>query len=234
MTSGNLTFFKNNVDFYSEEYRDYSLKPWEKRVVDLVIGAKVLDVACGGGRITVPLLRRGHDVVGVDFVGEFEPKIRQHETEFRGKFRFVESTMTALPLADGSFDAVVCVNSLVYLKNVKEVCQSLREMSRVLKTHGSLYIATWNILHPMWGTSVVLNYLLRRGGRFGETSPFCTTDSRMRNSRTSMFVPTANTLTRLCQGAGIACYTATGAEFSGRHGPLSPFHPILVVSGMKN
>ncbi|KKL69725.1 hypothetical protein LCGC14_2112090, partial [marine sediment metagenome] len=46
-SAGNARFFKDNVDFYSEEYRDYTLKPWEKVIVESVSGKDVLDVACG-------------------------------------------------------------------------------------------------------------------------------------------------------------------------------------------
>ena len=42
----NVEFFKNNVDFYSEEYKDYSLRPWERKIADQVSGPKVLDIAC--------------------------------------------------------------------------------------------------------------------------------------------------------------------------------------------
>jgi len=225
----NLGFFKNNVEFYSEEYRDYTLKPWERRLVELVVGPEVLDVACGGGRITVPLLRRGFNVTGMDFVGEFEGKVREHESEFKGNFKFDEADMTDLPYADCSFDTVTCVNSLVYLRNIEEVYMTISEISRVLKLGGRMLITTWNILHPYWGASVVLNYLIRRSERFGGTSPFFATDGRIAKSPTHMYVPSRRTLNRICQECGIASCIVTGRE----KGLLALFHPILVIVGEK-
>ena len=235
-SAGNAKFFKDNVEFYSEEYRDYTLKPWEKVIVESVSGKDVLDVACGGGRITVPLLRRGHDVVGTDFIPEFEDKILQHKSEFNGDFRFITADMLKLPFPCNSFGTVTCINALVYLRDADEVRKCLGEMVRVLRSGGQLFITTWNLLHPLWGTSVLLNYLLRRGGRFGQTSPFWTTDKRINNSRTRMFVATQSLLREACAGfrGDMDVSVSTGSQFSGNGGLLSRFHPILVVSGRKN
>ena len=235
-SAGNTKFFKDNVDFYSEEYRDYTLKPWERLIVELledrIAGKDVLDVACGGGRITVPLLRRGFDVVGTDFVPEFESKIRQHEDEFLGDFKFVTSDMLALPFPDASFDAVTCINALVYLRDIDEVRQCLSEMVRVLRPGGQLFITTWNLWHPLWGTSVVLNWLLHDGSAFGQTSPFWSTDKRLNNSKTRMFVASRSAIRDACP-VEVPVEIATGAQFSDNGSLLSLFHPILVVSGRK-
>lgn len=229
----NKEFFNNNVEFYSEEYRDYFLKPWESRLVAVVSGTNVLDVACGGGRITVPLLRRGYDVTGTDFVSDFEQKIQRHEQEFNGEFKFYSADMTALPFPDNQFDSVVCVNSLVYMPDKDKTQKAISEMSRVLKPNGGLYLTTWNILHPYWGTSVLLNYLTRRGKRFGETSPILRTDGRVNNSQTRMYVATMSELKETCREAGMDAYIMTGSQFAGSNGFISRFHPILVVIGRK-
>lgn len=229
----NKEFFNNNIDFYSEEYRDYFLKPWESRLVSVINGTNVLDVACGGGRITVPLLRRGYDVTGTDFVSDFEGKIRRHEQEFTGEFKFYGADMTSLPFPDNKYDSVVCVNSLVYMPDKDKAQKALSEMVRVLRPGGGLYITTWNILHPYWGTSVLLNYLMRRGKRFGETSPFWRTDGRVNNSQTHMYVATKSELKEMCHNAGLEAYISTGSQFAGYNGFVSRFHPILVVIGRK-
>ncbi len=235
-SAGNTKFFKDNVEFYSEEYRDYTLKPWELQIVEIledrVAGKDVLDVACGGGRITVPLLRRGFNVVGTDFVPEFEDKIRQHEGEFHGDFSFVTSDMLALPFPDASFDAVTCINALVYLHDASEVRKCLSEMTRVLRPGGHLFITTWNLWHPLWGVSVVLNWLLHDGSDFGQTSPFWSTDKRLNNSKTRMFVASRSAIRDACPPE-MSVEIATGRGFIGDRGLLSSFHPILVLFGRK-
>ena len=131
------------------------------------------------------------------------------------------------------FDSVTCINSIIYLKNLEELCQAISEMSRVLKSEGRLYITTWNILHPYWATSVVLNHLLRRGKRFGEVSPFLATDSRAKNGKTTMYVPTMAVLKKVCRGSNIAAYVSTGPEFVGNYSTIMRFHPNVIISGTK-
>lgn len=228
----NVKFFENNVDFYSTEYKDYELRPWELKIANTVTGPDVLDVACGGGRMTVPLLRRGHNVTGTDFVAEFVPRITAHADEFKGRFAFTEADMTELPFPDASFDSVTCINSIIYLRNSKELYLAIGEMGRILKPGGKLFITTWNILHPYWITSVILNYLLGRG-KFGEVSPFRTTDPRIKNSQTRMFVPTRRALEKVLRSAEIHGCVLTGPEFIGDRNPIMVLHPNIIMVGVK-
>lgn len=232
--NGNIELFKNNVDFYSVGYGDYALKPWEEKILSQVKGESVLDVACGGGRMTVPLLRNGHNVIGMDFVSEFKPKIIEHENEFKGKFEFVESDMVdRFPFDDNSFDALTCINSIVYLKDRKQVEYVLKEMHRVLKPKGQLFITSWNIFHPRWGTSLVLNYLTRRGKSFGQTSPFFPTDNRMAHSKTYMYVPNRWLLRKLLKELNIDGQVCTSGEYIGMKGIHRLTTPNIVITGVK-
>jgi ubiquinone/menaquinone biosynthesis C-methylase UbiE len=228
----NLDFFKNNIKFYSEGYKDFCLKPWEEKLIKLVKG-QVLDVACGGGRIAVPMLRNGCDVTATDFVIEFEERIRIHEREFLGKFNFVPSPMDNLPFPDNSFDCVTCINSIIYMKNVEGVRKAISEMARVLKYDGNLFFTSWNMLHPLWGTSIIINYLTRRSKRFGETSPFFKIDNKSRQGKVHMFVPTRRELEYMCKDSGISAKVYTSNEFMGNHNLKTPFYPTLVIVGKK-
>jgi ubiquinone/menaquinone biosynthesis C-methylase UbiE len=230
----NLKFFQNNVGFYSDDYRDYSLKLWEQKIVDQVTGPEVLDVACGGGRMAVSILRKGLNVTGTDFVGEFEERVRRHQAEFKGTFKFVTAHMTKLPFPDSSFDSVICINSIVYLHGPEEISQTMKELCRILKPGGKLFVTSWNRWHPLWGSSIILNYILRRSHRFGETHPFFAMDSRIvKRSPTHMFVPGKNVLDRICELNGVSATTVTGRAFAGSSNPVLLIHPILVTSGTK-
>ncbi len=230
----NPKFFRDNVAYYSDDYRDFSFKPWEKQIVDSVKGPEVLDVACGGGRMAVPLLRMGHNVTCVDFIHEFEGKIRRHGAEFRGTFKFAEAQMTKLPFADNTFDSVICINSVLYLTDLHEVQAAVNEMCRVLKPGGKLFITSWSLLQPLWFASVVLNYVTRRSKTFGETHPFFTMDGRLLNkSKTHMFIPARRAIERMCNARGVNSRTYTGYGFTHNGSPMAPLHPILVIEGTK-
>ena len=228
----NLSFFENNVSFYSAGYRDFALRKWEEKIVNSVSG-KVLDVACGGGRITVPMLEKGCDVIGTDFVKEFENKIRQHESRFKGNFKFIVSEMDDLTFPDDTFDCVTCINSIIYMKTKARVYQSFYEMARVLKPNGKLYITLWNMLNPLWGTSILANYLLNGCKRFGETSPFLKMDTRARKQKVEMYVPTKYTLNEILEDASIKGSVMTAPEFLESESFLSLFYPAIVIVGTK-
>jgi SAM-dependent methyltransferase len=93
-------------------------------------GARVLDAGCGTGG----LLRRlqhaqpGWDLVGVDF----SPLACAFARERTGR-PVVEGSVTALPFADGSFDAVVSCDVVC---QVAEPLAAVREFHRVLRPGG--------------------------------------------------------------------------------------------------
>ena len=78
-------------------------------------GARVLDVACGAGRLTLPLAERGCVMTGVDISQEFLDAARDEAAERGLAVSLRRADMRALP-SDGGFDAVFCFgNSFGYL-----------------------------------------------------------------------------------------------------------------------
>jgi ubiquinone/menaquinone biosynthesis C-methylase UbiE len=69
----------------------------------LPAGARVLDVACGTGRISIPLARRGFHVSGLD-VSERVLEVARAEAP---ELDFRRGDMRELPWEDESFDAVI-------------------------------------------------------------------------------------------------------------------------------
>lgn len=106
------------------------------------LGDKVLDVCCGYGRLTLPLLRRQVEVTGVDVS---ETLLRTGVALFRrsdlGARPFVGGSLTRLPFAGGSFDFAFCVwASFHFLVTQADQQQALSEMHRVLRPGGRILI----------------------------------------------------------------------------------------------
>jgi ubiquinone/menaquinone biosynthesis C-methylase UbiE len=93
---------------------------------------KVLDLACGTGRHTVPLTQTGVNVVGFDISERLLQIAKQ-----RGAKKPVKGDLRFLPFKQSSFDAVISMDtSFGYLPTERDDMQSLKEVRRMLALGG--------------------------------------------------------------------------------------------------
>ncbi|HEV3470012.1 MAG TPA: bifunctional demethylmenaquinone methyltransferase/2-methoxy-6-polyprenyl-1,4-benzoquinol methylase UbiE [Pyrinomonadaceae bacterium] len=110
-------------------------KRWRRLVArelqtSLVEGARVLDVACGTGDLSLALAAAGRArVVGLDFCRPMLEVARAKSA----RVPFVEGDALRLPFAAESFDAVTIAFGL---RNLAGVAEGLAELRRVLKPGG--------------------------------------------------------------------------------------------------
>jgi SAM-dependent methyltransferase len=102
--------------------------------------ARVLDIACGTGNVTIPLARRGVMVTGLDMTPRLLEEARARATRERLHIRFDEGFAETLPYPDASFDLVVSMFGIMF-SPLPEIVAS--EMARVLRTGGRLALANW-------------------------------------------------------------------------------------------
>ena len=107
--------------------------------LELAAGVRLLDVACGTGGLSVHLARvTGCDVTGVDLEESGLENGRQsaREAGIEARARFVRADASRpLPFADGSFDAVLCIDALNHLPGRAAV---FAEWARLLAPGGRL------------------------------------------------------------------------------------------------
>ena len=109
-------------------------------------GARVLDVACGAGLVTVPLAEAGYEVEGVDLSpGSIEQARARLADGVSASFRVGDAY--ALDAADASFDAVLLLDMLEHVERPEAV---LREAARVVRPGGAVVFHTFNQTPLAW------------------------------------------------------------------------------------
>ena len=97
--------------------------------------ARVLDVACGTGDLSLTLFEiTGARVVGTDFC---RPMLGIAAGKVPGQIQLIEGDALRLPFRNGSFDAVTIAFGL---RNLSSVESGLTELRRVLKPGGWLAV----------------------------------------------------------------------------------------------
>jgi SAM-dependent methyltransferase len=106
------------------------------RTLELGPGDSILDAGCGAGGFALAAAGRGAAVTGLDAAPAFVAIARERVPS--GDFRVGE--LEDLPYDDGSFDAVIGLNSFQYAASP---VNALREARRVVRTGHPVVIATW-------------------------------------------------------------------------------------------
>ena len=99
----------------------------------------VLDIATGTGRLPLALLQerfRGQ-MVGLDLSRGMLRQARRKLAAYSDRVSLLWHNASSLPFADGTFDAVTCLESLEFLPHPRE---ALSEMVRVLAPGGVLFV----------------------------------------------------------------------------------------------
>lgn len=118
----------------------------------------VLDACCGNGDLATKLLAQGLDVTCLDV---------SPDAVFPAGAKGVRANLDQpLPIPDGAFDGVFCIEGIEHLENPHHM---LREFHRILKPGGFLVVSTPNImaLRSRW------KFLF--SGRFSKFSDFLRT-----------------------------------------------------------
>jgi ubiquinone/menaquinone biosynthesis C-methylase UbiE len=99
--------------------------------------ARILDVGTGTGRISVPLLERGMDLIGCDISSKMLARLKDKLPSAR----IAQADASLLPFSTANFDVVLTVHVLHLIPPWRE---ALREFQRVLKPNGIyLNVKTW-------------------------------------------------------------------------------------------
>lgn len=122
--------------------------PWYRLVLERlapVEGKRILEIACGRGGFCGTLARRGAVVSGADF-SERAVQIAQARGGGGPCLDFTQADAEKLPYSDEAFDIVISCETIEHLPNPSV---ALREMARVCRPGGCLYLTTPNYFNAM-------------------------------------------------------------------------------------
>lgn len=118
-----------------------------ERFLQLEPRSRVLDLACGAGKQTLELARRGHRVLGVDPVEAALAAARASAKSERLTVHFVKSDIRQIPYR-GEFNAVVNLfTSFGYFPNEREDLRAIEAVRKALKSGGRFLI---DLLNKEW------------------------------------------------------------------------------------
>jgi SAM-dependent methyltransferase len=119
-------------------------------------GVRVLDVCTGPGMLAGAAVKRGAQVVALDFSGKLIEIARRNVpgAEFR------QGDAQTLPFEADSFDSVVCGYGIIH---VPEPQKALSEMRRVLKPGGCLAVSVWEAAKPGNGFGLLFGAIRKHG-----------------------------------------------------------------------
>jgi len=147
---------------------------WRRATLEaagLAAGDRVLDVACGTGRLALEAAARvgeGGSVVGLDASAGMLARARAQDSE--EAVRWVEGDAMRMPFAEGEFDATLIGFGL---RNLPDFGDGLAEMARVTRPGGRVVVLEIarpvaplpRLLHATWFRRAVplIGRLIRRG-----------------------------------------------------------------------
>jgi SAM-dependent methyltransferase len=111
-------------------------------------GARVLDLACGTGRHSIELARRGFSVVGVDIAPDLLEVANRDAAEAEGEVSFLEADLRRLDF-DEEFDVVLNLNdgAIGYFETEEENHRTFEVIAAALRPGGGNLLQLPNVLY---------------------------------------------------------------------------------------
>lgn len=122
------------VDYYSGFIRA-GLFHYEETLIDkyFTTGGKTLDIGCGAGRVTIPLFKRGFQVIGMDYAEKMIEAVKAINAAIDYRVGDILSTR----FEDQEFDhAIFSFNGLMLIETYKKRLLAMKEVRRILKNNG--------------------------------------------------------------------------------------------------
>jgi SAM-dependent methyltransferase len=154
MTSWYKKLFENYADQYENESFVHGTTgecDFFEKEIGFRKDTKILDIACGTGRHSIELARRGYKVTGVDLSPAQIKRAMENAREFDMTMDFRVLDARNLPFSE-EFDLalMICEGAFPLMETDEMNYEILKSASRSLKSDGKLILTTLNGLFPLF------------------------------------------------------------------------------------
>lgn len=168
MTDRKISELRNSYDLVADEYvrrifEELDHKPLDRQLLDrfaakVQANGPICDLGCGPGHVARYLHQRGVHVIGVDL----SPVMVRHAQSLNPGIEFRQGDMQSLDVDDGAWGGIAAFYSIIHIPR-PEVVAVLRELKRVLRPGGSLFLAFHigdELVHldEWWGQAVSVDF----------------------------------------------------------------------------
>ena len=142
-----------SFDSFASEFSNTRQSFWKEFnlfVPFLTSKRAVLDLGCGNGRLSKFLRTKNYtgEYVGIDI----SPRLIETAKKTFPNEKFIETSMTFLPIKSESIDLVIASASIHHLNTKKLRSRMVREVERVLNKDGQFIGLVWNMHQPRFFT----------------------------------------------------------------------------------
>ena len=125
----------------------------------VLMGARVLDVGCGGGLLCESMAAAGANVLGADAGTTAIQVARLHALESGAPVQYRQCAVEDIPLSEGGFDLITCMEML---EHVPDPAGVVSHCAALLRPGGTLVLATINRSPKAYGLAILAaEYVLR-------------------------------------------------------------------------
>lgn len=163
---GNLIYDANIYDAMNTDLADL---PFYKKWLPQDKGARILELCCGTGRLTIPIARDGYDITGVDITPSMLERAKSKAADLGLEVEFIEADIRRLELPD-KYDLIfIPFNSIHHLYKNEDVFQAFQTVKSHLKAGGRFLLDCFN---PN------IQYIVEAEKQASEIAEYTTADGR--------------------------------------------------------
>lgn len=120
-----------NVEY--EKRCDYILSFFEKNGIK---SGTVLDLACGTGSMSIPFMKKGYNIIGLDYSEEMLEIASNRLSEAGNNFSLLKAKMQEFELSEKIGACICCLDSINHLNNIDDVQATFKNVYDSLNNNG--------------------------------------------------------------------------------------------------